>query len=276
VGARPRADGGDRERPPRHDGTTLRGPPHRPGTRWSFGYFGQINEHKGLDVLLRACALIAEDTALASSIQIDVNGVIPNHPATLRESLAKAEGLYPFLSCKGAYPNSSVGRLMRANDYVLMLSTWWENSPVVIQEAYGSGRPVLCPGLGGMAEKVLDGVSGLHFLPGDPVDLVRAIRGAMEAGTHDRLLSGCRSPRTRRKWRGATGTSFSRASSRPRLPYLRAKGRCFGCVRQSLTRRRAASNAGPTPYTAPRNGPPPRRRAGVGSGPPCCAGLPPT
>jgi glycosyltransferase involved in cell wall biosynthesis len=85
---------------------------------------------------------------------------------------------------------------MRANDYVLMLSTWWENSPVVIQEAYGSGRPVLCPGLGGMAEKVLDGVSGLHFLPGDPVDLVRALHGAMEAGTHDRLLSRLPIPST--------------------------------------------------------------------------------
>jgi glycosyltransferase involved in cell wall biosynthesis len=63
-------------------------------------------------------------------------------------------------------------------DYVVVPSKWWENSPVVIQEAYSNGVPVICTGIGGMAEKVRNGVSGLHFRLGDPVDLLRAIRAA--------------------------------------------------------------------------------------------------
>ena len=47
-------------------------------------------------------------------------------------------------------------------------SLWWENSPLVIQEAFHFGRPVICSDIGGMAEKVTDGVNGLHFRPATP------------------------------------------------------------------------------------------------------------
>ena len=56
-----------------------------------------------------------------------------------------------------------LGRAAVAN-YVVVPSIWWENSPVVIQEAYAARRPVICSGIGGMAEKVIDGVTGLHVL----------------------------------------------------------------------------------------------------------------
>ena len=39
-------------------------------------------------------------------------------------------------------------------DWVVVPSRWWENSPLVIQEAFMHGRPVICSGIGGMAEKV--------------------------------------------------------------------------------------------------------------------------
>ena len=53
-------------------------------------------------------------------------------------------------------------------------SIWWENSPLVIQEAFQHGRPVICSDIGGMAEKVTDGVNGLHFRAGDPDSLAEA------------------------------------------------------------------------------------------------------
>jgi glycosyltransferase involved in cell wall biosynthesis len=61
---------------------------------------------------------------------------------------------------------------MRNIDWVIMPSTWWENSPVVIQESYLHGRPVICSDIGGMAEKVRDGQTGLHFRVGCVEDLV--------------------------------------------------------------------------------------------------------
>ena len=39
------------------------------------------------------------------------------------------------------------------------------------------GRPVICSDIGGMAEKVTDGVDGLHFRGGDPEDLARGSNG---------------------------------------------------------------------------------------------------
>jgi len=79
-------------------------------------------------------------------------------------------------------------------DYVLMPSRWWENSPVVIQEAYSVGCPVLCSGVGGMAEKVKDGVSGLHFRLGDAADLARCVIEAASQDVYRRLVKGLPQP----------------------------------------------------------------------------------
>jgi glycosyltransferase involved in cell wall biosynthesis len=64
---------------------------------------------------------------------------------------------------------------MRSVDWVVVPSTWWENSPLVIQEARVTGTPILASNIGGMAEKVRDGVDGLHFLAGSPLDLASKI-----------------------------------------------------------------------------------------------------
>jgi glycosyltransferase involved in cell wall biosynthesis len=52
---------------------------------------------------------------------------------------------------------------MKKCDFILMASKWWENSPVVIQEAFYANRPLIVPNIGGMAEKVKDDVYGQWF-----------------------------------------------------------------------------------------------------------------
>ena len=49
---------------------------------------------------------------------------------------------------------ASCRSLMADLHWVLVPSIWWENSPLVIQEAFFHGRPVICSDVGGMAEKV--------------------------------------------------------------------------------------------------------------------------
>lgn len=46
---------------------------------------------------------------------------------------------------------------------------------MVIQEAFVCGKPVLCSNIGGMAEKVRDGIDGLHFEVSNPFDLAERI-----------------------------------------------------------------------------------------------------
>jgi glycosyltransferase involved in cell wall biosynthesis len=78
---------------------------------------------------------------------------------------------------------------MSTVDWVVVPSIWWENSPLVIQEAFVARRPVICSAIGGMAEKVRHEIDGLHFRPGDPVDLADTMMRA-EKGIHERLSLG--------------------------------------------------------------------------------------
>jgi glycosyltransferase involved in cell wall biosynthesis len=64
---------------------------------------------------------------------------------------------------------------MRSVDAVIVPSIWWENSPLVIQEALSSLRPIICSDIGGMAEKVRDGIDGFHFRAGDPRSLAELL-----------------------------------------------------------------------------------------------------
>jgi glycosyltransferase involved in cell wall biosynthesis len=85
--------------------------------------------------------------------------------------------------------------LMREVDWVVVPSTWWENSPVVIQEAFLHGRPIICSDIGGMAEKVRNRVDGLHFRAGSAESLVdRLIEVLQNPGVWERLRSRIRRP----------------------------------------------------------------------------------
>jgi glycosyltransferase involved in cell wall biosynthesis len=75
----------------------------------------------------------------------------------------------------GPYEMNEVMSLMSASGWVLVPSIWWENSPLVIEEAFHSERPVICSNIGGMKEKVTDEVNGLHFRVRDPHDLSRVL-----------------------------------------------------------------------------------------------------
>ena len=162
--------------------------PRRAGDRtWTFGYFGQITPFKGLSTILEVADLIAGFEELPERIRLRIHGNMVGQSQAFLDQLAETVARYPFLSYAGAYDNRDVPRLMAECDYVLVPSIWWENSPVVIQEAYAVGRPVICSGIGGMAEKVTDGATGLHFTTGDPVDLLRAIEIAANPDVFDKL-----------------------------------------------------------------------------------------
>lgn len=65
---------------------------------------------------------------------------------------------------------------MQSVDIIAVPSVWWENSPLVIQEAFRNGRPVICSDIGGMAEKVRDGIDGFHFHTGSPLALAALLK----------------------------------------------------------------------------------------------------
>jgi glycosyltransferase involved in cell wall biosynthesis len=167
-------------------------PADRPRTR--FGYFGQVNPFKGLDVLVAAFARLPAPPG-GDGPRLVVHGAnLERQSAEVQDrfrGLLAAAG--PAVTFAGPYPHDQVGALMRQVDWVVVPSIWWENSPLVIQEAFMAGRPVICSDIGGMREKVRDGVDGLHFRAGDPADLAATIRRACDTpGLWDRLRAGIR------------------------------------------------------------------------------------
>jgi glycosyltransferase involved in cell wall biosynthesis len=162
----------------------------RTDSLWTFGYFGQINPFKGVDVLLSAAELLAAESALASTIRLRIHGNFVGQPQAFIDRFNGILSKHPFVTYAGPYNSNLVYRLMSECDYVLVPSKWWENSPVVIQEAYAVNTPVICTGIGGLAEKVQNGISGLHFNLGDPVDLLRAMKTAANPKTAEKLRAG--------------------------------------------------------------------------------------
>jgi glycosyltransferase involved in cell wall biosynthesis len=160
------------------------------GSPWTFGYFGQITPFKGGDTLLDTIDLLARQAGIESKIHIKVHGNLIGQDPDFLTRFNTAFERHAFASYGGPYDNADVHKLMSACDYVLVPSTWWENSPVVIQEAYAAGRPVICTGVGGMAEKVPNRRSGLHFRLNDGADLARVMAEAADEVLYKALCSG--------------------------------------------------------------------------------------
>lgn len=63
---------------------------------------------------------------------------------------------------------------------VAVLTTRWESLPLAVLEAMRAGLPVVATAVGGMAEAVDDGRTGLLVPPGDDVALVAALRRVLD------------------------------------------------------------------------------------------------
>jgi len=174
------------------------------GPRNRFAFFGQLNAFKGIDVLLEAMRIIDSETAAdrrnpgsgarastrrdrAPRLRIH-GGNLDMQPADFQERVLGMIEALPSVSYQGRYDHASLTALMSEVDWVVVPSVWWENSPMVIQEAFLHGRPVIASDIGAMAEKVTDGVNGLHFRAGDAASLARVMtRAATTPGLWEQL-----------------------------------------------------------------------------------------
>jgi glycosyltransferase involved in cell wall biosynthesis len=139
------------------------------------GFFGQMSELKGIGVLLDAAAHL--ERADCDDVSFEIFGDYRGQPEAFRETIVRRlESLGRNVHFHGPYDHHDVDRLMQSVDAVLMPSIWWENSPLVIQEAFRNRRPVICSDIGGMAEKVRDGVDGFHFRAGNSLALAALLQ----------------------------------------------------------------------------------------------------
>ena len=181
-----------------------------------FAFFGQISPYKGLEIALDAMRIVRErqrpDAGLLGRLQdtdsdrtdepsphLSVHGAnLELQPGSHQERIRRlVEAAGDAVTMRGRYDWRQLDRLMESVDWVVLPSIWWENSPLVIQEAFFHGRPIICSDIGGMAEKVTDGVDGMHFRARDARNLAEMIeRAASTDGLWEQLRSGIRSVRS--------------------------------------------------------------------------------
>jgi glycosyltransferase involved in cell wall biosynthesis len=112
--------------------------------------------HKGVHVLLDAVrALPGADYEVLIFGDPDV---FPEYTADLR---ARAAG-FP-VTFMGAFDRAHVADVYARIDVLVVPSLWPENSPLVIHEARMAGVPVVAARMGGIAEFIEDGCTGLLY-----------------------------------------------------------------------------------------------------------------
>ena len=146
-----------------------------------FGFIGS-NWFKGLSVLLDAFETLPQKS---SELHI-----FARLSGTLEERVRRLMPRGDVFS-HGAFESGEVGSIFGEFDVLVAPSVLYENSPIVILEAFASGAPVVASNAGGMAEAVRDGIDGLLFELGNSADLAEKLAAFVDdEGLAARLASG--------------------------------------------------------------------------------------
>jgi glycosyltransferase involved in cell wall biosynthesis len=145
---------------------TAGGPPPALG-RPVVGLVGRLVPEKGVDVFLRAAALVSGVVPQAAFLVVGDGPLRPD-----LEHRAAMLGLAGTVTFTGY--RSDATRLLAGLD-VLAVPSRSDGSPLVVCEAMAAGVPVVASRVGGLPDLVEDGGSGLLVRPGEAEDLARAL-----------------------------------------------------------------------------------------------------
>ncbi|MCC6736263.1 MAG: glycosyltransferase family 4 protein [Bauldia sp.] len=180
------------------------------GPRKRFGFFGQLVDNKGVQVIFQAVTHLRMSGV--TDFVVEINGdnlayATPEFRAAF-EAFRAAEEALPAaernIVFNGAYSHDELPRRMRRVDWCIVPSLWWEIFGLVISEAWNFGKPVIASDVGGMAERIGHDRDGLLFAVGDARALAETMRRAVtEEGLWAKLEAGIRKPATREEMTNA-------------------------------------------------------------------------
>ena len=160
-----------------------------------FAYFGQINPYKGIDILLKAIDSLPRK--IKREVTLDIHGAnLDGQKSDFKDIVEDLlEDVNKQVNFYGSYEAHEMPKLLSTVDWAIVPSIWWENSPMVIQEAHNYQIPLIVSDIGGMAEKVEDNVDGLHFRAGKSASLAEVItRVVTDRSIKDKLKANIKTP----------------------------------------------------------------------------------
>ena len=125
-----------------------------------FAFLGRLDKAKGVEVLIDAFARLP-----SLPIRLDIYGVNQKSEGLVTRVRERAAA-DSRIQLRAPVAPDQVVRALREYDALLVPSQWLETGPLVVYEAFSAGIPVVGSRLGGIAELVADGISGV--LVADP------------------------------------------------------------------------------------------------------------
>lgn len=154
-------------------------------------YTGRLERRKGVDVLVKAGLLLAEDFPDLRIRCIGSDWWYPPRGKSWRESIEKnlserGTGIFEFI------PHKQREQLWEEylTATICCVPSLWENFPNTCMEAMACGAPVVASRNGGMAEMIIDGKSGMLCDADDPIALAAALRRVLQMAPEERDVMG--------------------------------------------------------------------------------------
>ena len=133
-----------------------------PSKKTRFGFLGRIILVKGISFLIDAFTKVNHTKA-----ELNIYGKLPSSLIYLEKRCSNTA-----IHFKGGYDYKNISKVLSNIDVLVVPSIWYENSPLVIHEAFLAKIPVITSNLGGMAELVTHKKNGLLVEPGNITDLI--------------------------------------------------------------------------------------------------------
>jgi len=156
--------------------------PPRPASKtdWTLGTVALLRPRKGIDVLLKALAILRSQ-GLPVRLRAAGPFETPEYECRMK-GLAEELGLTAVVDWTGF--TRDVDAELAQMDVFVLPSLFGEGLPLVVLEAMAASVPVVASRVEGTPEAIRDGRDGLIFEPGNPQDLAvalgRIIRGQVD------------------------------------------------------------------------------------------------
>ena len=158
-------------------------------------FFGYIRSYKGLHVMIDAM----KEVKKFLRAKLLVVGEFYDDEENYRWHISDAQ-VRDVVDVVSEYvPNEKVGEYFSAAD-VVMLPYLSATQSGIAQIAYNFDKPVIATSVGGLAEVVVDGVSGLVVPPNDARALAEAIRKFYDENLEAKLSAGAAAEKKKYSW----------------------------------------------------------------------------
>ncbi len=156
-----------------------------------FAFVGGISKHKGIHLLLDAWRILKRENKKKNEAPRAELSVWGYSTDAVFHQRVRNEAASLGIHWRGPYERRDLPEVLETIDVVISPSTWVENYPIVIREAFAAGRPVIASRFGAIPESIRDGVDGLLFGHNDAEDLARVLARCLnEPGLVGKLVSG--------------------------------------------------------------------------------------